>query len=301
MVLSDREIEQLCGVIDPFNSEQLKPASYDLRLGNRFIRFPFDSRDKVITLGMPPTGDASSIEVEDDGELIIEPGEFILAHTVERVNMPDHLVARVEGKSTTGRSGLLVHATAGYIDPGYKGVITLELYALRRCKVSLRPGMPIAQLSLLQMTSKAKHPYQGRYQNADSVEPAKAPITLTGELLERCVEAPACPQDVEPPEQWSLAAGISPPSVKGATRPPTETILFCQDCDALVVQEFNTISVHVGHQVVVTQKFATGSVDAEPSALRYGGKVATQYRPVVGDPHLVVTIGGREFGHWQSA
>jgi dCTP deaminase len=190
MVLSDRDIwmrQMSQSIIEPFDLGHLKPASVDLRLGDFIIRFPYD-RGEVHTLG-----ELDKLGVQDfipASGLLLDPGEFILAQTFERVTIPDDLVARVEGKSTTGRSGLLVHVTAGYIDPGFSGVITLELCNLRRCRLRLEQGVSIAQLSLLQMTSAAKSPYRGRYQGANAVESAKGPdgaakITLTDEVRDR--------------------------------------------------------------------------------------------------------------------
>jgi dCTP deaminase len=178
MVLSDEDIIQLCvggpdeSLIDPFNQVLVKPASYDVRLGKTFIRFPNDSRDHVIDLADPTAG--GEVHVVQPGEaMVLEPGEFALAETFEWVNIPNGIVARVEGKSTTGRSGLMVHVTAGYIDPGFKGRITLEVCALRGAKLRLTPGQKIAQLSFLRMTAPARHPYAGRYQNAAGPEAVK--------------------------------------------------------------------------------------------------------------------------------
>lgn len=178
MVLSDRDIEAvqlLRDLIKPWTPELLKPASYDLRLGPEFIRFN-DRPDHVIDLSDPTGDDGERCMVNALGEFEIEPGEFVLAQTIERVNIPGHLVARVEGKSTTGRSGLLVHVTAGYIDPGFRGHITLELANLRGSTIRVREYQKIAQLSLLKLSSVARDLYRGRYQDADGVEAAKPEV-----------------------------------------------------------------------------------------------------------------------------
>lgn len=205
MVLSDEDIAHLCvgspeeSLIDPFNQTLLKPASYDVRLGKTFIRFPNDSRDHVIDLADPSAG--GEVTVLEPGEaMILEPGEFALAETFEWVNIPNGVVARVEGKSTTGRSGLLVHVTAGYIDPGFKGRITLEVCALRNAKLRLTPGQKIAQLSFLRMTAPARHPYAGRYQNAAGPEFVKEEVpygfATGGTIPERVIRADGVAEEV---------------------------------------------------------------------------------------------------------
>ncbi len=103
------------------------------------------------------------IQVEPGGRFILHPGEFVLGSTVERVAIPDDLVARLEGKSSLGRLGLLIHSTAGYIDPGFEGTITLELSNVARLPIAIYPGMPIGQISFLQMTTPVDRPYRGKY------------------------------------------------------------------------------------------------------------------------------------------
>src|SRR4051794_5005072 len=104
------------------------------------------------------------VEIKEDDVFILHPGEFVLGSTAERVALPDDLVARLEGKSSLGRLGLLIHSTAGYIDPGFDGTITLELSNVARLPISIYPGMPIGQISFLQMTTPVERPYQGKYQ-----------------------------------------------------------------------------------------------------------------------------------------
>jgi dCTP deaminase len=322
VVLSDREILNLSGVIFPFNSDQLKPASYDMTLGTHFIRFPYDNPRQVVEIDRP-RDDGVLEEVEPGDSLLLQPGEFILAQTAEKVCLPDNLVGRVEGKSTTGRSGLMVHVTAGYIDPGFRGYITLELCGLRNACIRLTPGTPIAQLSLLQMTSKASQPYRGRYQDAGGVQPARpeAPfkISITDEARDRsrvtrptpgvalgarrCVEAPACPQDVNPPiavpvEGLDYPAG-GLPVIKGTTREPTSVSIYCNQCGTPVVHDWRAIALHVGHHVSIVERLTPGPSDLVEPIVQYGGEISSQHRP--GEDGVRVMVGRREFGRFDSA
>lgn len=176
MILSDRDLRARLRagdlVVAPMGDEQLQlqPASIDLRLSRDFIVYRpaqvtcLDPRD-------PSTIEAATerIEVAEGDAFILHPGEFGLGSTVERVSIPRDLVARVDGRSSIGRLAVVVHATAGFIDPGFEGQITLELSNIGPIPVKLYPGMRIAQIVLYQMTSPAEVPYgEGRgsqYQN----------------------------------------------------------------------------------------------------------------------------------------
>lgn len=162
MVLSDRSIREALAsgrlVVDPIGESAIQPASLDIRLDRDFRVFRnhraayIDVREAVETLTAVET-------VADDEPFVIHPGEFVLGSTVERVALADDLVARVEGKSSLGRLGLLVHATAGYVDPGWDGHLTMELSNVSSLPIRLYYGMKIGQLSFLQLTTPAERPY----------------------------------------------------------------------------------------------------------------------------------------------
>ena len=161
-VLSDGTIIRLVRErrikIDPWDEAMVQPASVDLRLGNSFRVF-HNYRITAIDLREPPTGLTERFEVSDDRPFVIHPGEFCLGSTLERVELPDDVVARVEGKSSLGRLGLIVHATAGFCDPGWRGTLTLELNNLTRVPIRLYAGLPIAQLSFMTLDAPARRPY----------------------------------------------------------------------------------------------------------------------------------------------
>ncbi|CAB4938614.1 unannotated protein [freshwater metagenome] len=161
-VLSDGTIRRLVAEgrikIDPWDDSLVQPASVDLRLGHSFRVF-HNHRVTAIDLADPPRDLTEQIVVEDDDAFVIHPGEFCLGRTEEWVELPDDIVARIEGKSSLGRLGLIVHATAGFCDPGWKGTLTLELANLTRVPIKLRPGLPIAQLSFMTLDRPAERPY----------------------------------------------------------------------------------------------------------------------------------------------
>jgi dCTP deaminase len=112
-----------------------------------------------VGLGDPPKNITELVEIADDESFVIHPGEFVLGRTLEHVELPDDLVSRIEGKSSVGRLGLIVHATAGFVDPGFKGTLTLEITNLTRVPIILWPGKPIAQLSFMTLDRPAERPY----------------------------------------------------------------------------------------------------------------------------------------------
>ena len=144
--------------IDPWDPKMVQPASVDLRLGNSFRVF-HNHRTASIDLRDPPSNLTEQVTVEEDEPFLIHPGEFCLGRTLEWVELPDDIVARIEGKSSLGRLGLIVHATAGFCDPGWKGTLTLELNNLTRVPIKLYPGLPIAQLSFMTLDRPAARPY----------------------------------------------------------------------------------------------------------------------------------------------
>lgn len=161
-VLSDGTIRRLVEegriAIDPWDPGMVQPASVDLRLGESFRVF-HNFRVPAIDLADPPTNLTEHIVVQEGDPFVIHPGEFCLGATQEWVELPDDLVARIEGKSSLGRLGLIVHATAGFVDPGWKGTLTLEITNLTRVPIILWPGKPIAQLSFMTLDRPAERPY----------------------------------------------------------------------------------------------------------------------------------------------
>ena len=161
-VLSDGTIRRLVDEgrisIDPWDPEMVQPASVDLKLGPSFRVF-HNHRLPAIDLAEPPQGVTEHVRVEDDQSFVSLPREVVLVPTVVSVAMPHDLVARIEGKSSLGRLGLIVHATAGFVDPGFSGNLTLEITNLTRVPIVLWPGKPIAQLSFMALDRPAERPY----------------------------------------------------------------------------------------------------------------------------------------------
>jgi dCTP deaminase len=161
-VLSDRDIHAALDagdiVIRPFERGDVQPASVDLRLDRKFRVFR-NNRYPYIDLRQPQPDLTELLEIRDDEPFILHPGEFVLGQTLEWVEIPGDLVAHLDGKSSLGRVGLLIHSTAGYVDPGWKGTLTLELSNVANLPIALYFGMKIGQLSFVRMTSPVDHPY----------------------------------------------------------------------------------------------------------------------------------------------
>jgi len=178
-VLSDRSIREAIEagrlVIDPWDERYLQPASVDLRLGREFrvfrnYRLPYiDPKQEMPNL--------TDLEVIDgDNPFILHPGEFALAVTVERVEIPDDLVGRLDGKSSLGRLGLIVHSTAGFVDPGFKGRLTLELTNIINLPVALYYNMPVSQISFVELSTPSEKPYGSagsKYQDQSGPEASR--------------------------------------------------------------------------------------------------------------------------------
>ncbi|MBI4220454.1 MAG: dCTP deaminase [Chloroflexi bacterium] len=162
MVLSDRSIREELGagriVIDPHDPRDIQPASVDLHLDRKLLVFR-NSRLPYIDLRQPLPDLMETQEIPEDAAFILHPGEFVLASTLERIALPHDIVARLEGKSSLGRIGLLIHSTAGYVDPGWNGHLTLELSNVARLPITLYYGMRIGQISFLRMTTVVDRPY----------------------------------------------------------------------------------------------------------------------------------------------
>ena len=159
--------------IEPFNESQLQPASYDLRLDKHFLRMLKPFKGSRLVDPASAEDHTTNATVNGEGRIGLEPNQMLLASTIERVRMPRHLAARVEGKSSLARLGLFVHVTAGFIDPGFEGHITLELFCGNGRGIWLYPGMPIAQIAFDRMDSRSSMGYGGKYQGSN--EPGPVP------------------------------------------------------------------------------------------------------------------------------
>lgn len=181
MILSDIDLAVALSngqlVVEPAGPDCVQPASIDLRLGDEFARFEASYPPRVVD----PWGVSRSITSSEKFKaerVTIEPQTFMLAHTLERVRLGDNLVARIEGRSTIGRHGLAVHITAGFVDPGFDGQLTLELFNASPHTIILRAGMPIAQLAVQRLSSAAAKPYghparRSKYQQQEGAVPAR--------------------------------------------------------------------------------------------------------------------------------
>lgn len=162
MLLSDRDIRAEIAAnrvgVEPFEEAMIQPSSVDVRL-DKFFRVFENHKYSVIDPSTEQAELTREVIAEGDEPFILHPGEFVLASTYEVITLPDDIAGRLEGKSSLGRLGLLTHSTAGFIDPGFSGHITLELSNVANLPVKLFPGMKIGQLCLIRLTSPAEHPY----------------------------------------------------------------------------------------------------------------------------------------------
>lgn len=173
MLLSDRDIKLELAAdrirLDPFVSEMIQPASVDVRI-DRYFRLFDNHKYPYIDPSQDQPELTRLIEAKADEPFILHPGEFVLGSTYESVTLPDDIAARLEGKSSLGRLGLLTHSTAGFVDPGFSGHVTLELSNMATLPIKLWPGMKIGQLCFFRLTSPTERPYgsseyKSRYQN----------------------------------------------------------------------------------------------------------------------------------------
>ena len=162
VVLSDRTIRELLDEgriqIDPYDEALLQPSSVDVRV-DRYFRVFRNSRYPFIDVKTEQEELTELVEIDGETPFILHPGEFVLGSTLERVRLPDDLVARLEGKSSLGRLGLLIHSTAGFIDPGWDGHVTLELSNVANLPITIYHGMKIGQLSFVRLSTAAEKPY----------------------------------------------------------------------------------------------------------------------------------------------
>ena len=172
MLLSDRDIRAELDSgrvqLDPLDRSMVQPASVDVRL-DRYFRLFDNHRYAHIDPAEPQEELTRLVEVAPDEPFILHPGEFVLGATYEQVTLPEDIAARLEGKSSLGRLGLLTHSTAGFIDPGFSGHVTLELSNMATLPIKLWPGSKLGQLCFFRLTSPAEHsygsgPYSNRYQ-----------------------------------------------------------------------------------------------------------------------------------------
>jgi dCTP deaminase len=181
MILSDGDIRRELAdgriVIEPFDERDVQPSSIDLHVDRRFRVFA-NTRYPYIDVREPMPDLTELIEVTGDDPFILHPGEFVLGSTLERVAIPDDLVARLEGKSSLGRLGLLIHSTAGYVDPGWDGYLTLELSNVANLPITIYAGMKIGQISFFRLSSPAEVPYgskqtRSKYQGQRGPTPSR--------------------------------------------------------------------------------------------------------------------------------
>ncbi len=162
MVLSDRTIATLIAAgrigIDPYDASLLQPSSVDVRVDRTFRVF-HNARYPYIDVKQPQEALTELVEIDGDEPFILHPGEFVLGSTLERITLPDDHVARLDGKSSLGRLGLLIHSTAGFIDPGFDGHVTLELSNVATLPITIYDRMKIGQISFMRMTEPASAPY----------------------------------------------------------------------------------------------------------------------------------------------
>ncbi|MBB5072700.1 dCTP deaminase [Saccharopolyspora gloriosae] len=186
MLLSDRDLRKELDEgrleLDPFDVAMIQPSSIDVRL-DRFFRVFDNSKYTHIDPSQQQDELTSPVEVTGDDPFVLHPGEFVLGSTYESVRLPDDLAGRLEGKSSLGRLGLLTHSTAGFIDPGFFGHITLELSNVANLPITLWPGMKIGQLCLFRLSSPAEHPYGtthagSRYQGQRGPTPSRAHLNF---------------------------------------------------------------------------------------------------------------------------
>lgn len=182
MLLSDRDLRAEIDAgrlgLDPYEPELVQPSSVDVRLDRWFRVFsnmrythidPAEQQDELTEL----------VETPDKSPFVLHPGEFVLGSTFEQVTLPDDLAGRLEGKSSLGRLGLLTHSTAGFIDPGFSGHVTLELSNVANLPITLWPGMKIGQLCLFRLSTPATEPYGSsvfgsRYQGQRGPTPSRS-------------------------------------------------------------------------------------------------------------------------------
>jgi dCTP deaminase len=193
VILSDRTIREELAAgrigIEPLDDRSIQPSSVDLRV-DRYFRVFRNDTTPFIDPKEPQEDLTELVEVDGERAFILHPGEFVLGSTLERVRLPEDLVARLEGKSSLGRLGLLIHSTAGFVDAGWDGHLTLELSNVANLPIAIYPGMKIGQISFLRMTTPAERPYGSRgvgskYQGQRGPTPSRSYLNFAGDGEER--------------------------------------------------------------------------------------------------------------------
>jgi len=172
MILSDVDVKKHIKdgkiKIDPFEEAiHIMPVGVDLRLGNTFKGFKIIHESHIDPSNVNWEQNTELIEVEDGKSFIVHPGEFVLGVTKEHVELPNDIAGRIDGRSSLGRLGIIVHSTAGHVDPGWKGKLTLEISNIGKLPVAIRPGMKFCSLIFEKLTSPAEHGYKGKYAGYD--------------------------------------------------------------------------------------------------------------------------------------
>ena len=190
MVLSDKTIKEYLEkgniLIDPLDEKDIQPASVDLHIDNGILVFK-NSSEPFIDLRKELPNLTEKIEIQKEEPFMLHPGEFVLASTIERIKLGTNVVGRLEGKSSLGRVGLLIHSTAGYVDPGWDGQLTLELTNVAKLPITLYYGMRIGQISFLGLSSEAENPYgssklSSRYQGQSDPTASKIHIDFDSQI-----------------------------------------------------------------------------------------------------------------------
>jgi dCTP deaminase len=182
VVLSDRSIKAEIAAgriaIDPYDESLVQPSSVDVRVDRKFRVF-HNARYPYIDVRKPMDDLTELVVIEGDEQpFVLHPGEFVLGQTLETISLPDDIVARLEGKSSLGRLGLLIHSTAGFVDPSWEGNLTLELSNVANLPITIYYGMPIGQISFMRMDAPVEHPYGAaevgsKYQGQDEPTPSR--------------------------------------------------------------------------------------------------------------------------------
>jgi dCTP deaminase len=181
VVLSDTTIKEAIAagriVVDPYDESLVQPSSIDVRIDRKFRVF-HNHRRPYIDVKEPMDDLTELVEAGDEEPFVLHPGEFVLGQTLERICLPNDTVARLEGKSSLGRLGLLIHSTAGFVDPCWEGNLTLELSNVARLPITIYYGMPIGQISFMQMDKPVENPYgtsamRSKYQGQAEPTPSR--------------------------------------------------------------------------------------------------------------------------------
>ena len=187
MLLSDRDLKAAIAsgrmALTPYDEAMVQPSSIDVRL-DRYFRVFANHRYTHIDPAQQQDDLTELVEVADDEAFLLHPGEFVLGSTLELITLGDDLASRLEGKSSLGRLGLLTHSTAGFIDPGFSGHVTLELSNVANLPIKLYPGMKIGQICVLPLTSPSEHPYGAsvygsRYQGQRGPTPSRSYLSFS--------------------------------------------------------------------------------------------------------------------------